>query len=99
MCSRSTPRLSTGTDNEYLVTVEADDGTYQASRAVTVTVTEAEEGQQPEPGTLLERYDADDSGEIEKGEVITAIDEYLDEGANAPTKADVIAVINLYLGD
>ena len=80
-----------------MVTVEADDGTYDSSRDVTVTVTEADPGQQPVPGTLLERYDADDSGGIERDEVIDAINEYLDDGANAPTRDDVVDVINLYL--
>ncbi len=88
-----------GTDNVYEVTVEADDGTYDDTHDVTVMVTERDAGPQPEPTTLLERYDADDSGKFEKGEVISAINEYLDDGANAPTKAEVIEVINLYLGD
>ena len=48
--------------------------------------------------SLLETYDADDSGAIEKGEVITAIDDYLDAGAGAPSKEDVIKLIDLYLG-
>ena len=64
---------------------------------MTVTVTEADEGQQPT--TLLGRYDADNNGAIEKSEVITAIDDYLDGGDGAPTKAEVIDLIDLYLGD
>ena len=48
---------------------------------------------------LVVRYDADGNGEIEKSEVIAAINDYLDGGVNAPTKADVIKLINLYLGD
>ena len=51
--------------------------------------------------TLLERYDTDESGvtgEIDKSEVIKAINDYLfGEGDAAITKADVIVVINLYL--
>ncbi len=46
---------------------------------------------------LVARYDANNDGEIQKREVITAINEYLDGGTNAPTKADVIRLINLYL--
>ena len=47
---------------------------------------------------LVTRYDADKSGEIEKSEVITAINDYLfGTGDDTISKADVIAVINLYL--
>ena len=46
-----------------------------------------------------DRYDADDSGAIEKSEVFAAINDYLDGVAGAPTKADVFKLINLYLGD
>ena len=45
---------------------------------------------------LLARYDVDGDG-IEKSEVIAAINDYLDGGEGAPTKADVIRLINLYL--
>ena len=48
---------------------------------------------------LVVRYDTDKSGEIEKSEVIAAINDYLDGGEGAPTKANVIKLINLYLGD
>ena len=46
---------------------------------------------------LITKYDANSNGEIEKSEVITAINDYLDGGQGAPTKADVIKLINLYL--
>ena len=82
------------TDNVYEVTVEVSDGTNTDMADVTITVTVAEDA----PQTLLERYDADDSGSIEKSEVIHAINDYLfGEGANALSKEDVIEVINLYL--
>ena len=81
------------TDNVYEVTVEISDSTNTASITVTVTVTE-----ETTP-TLLERYDDDNSGEIEKSEVFTAINEYLDGCTTAPTKAEVFRLINLYLGD
>ena len=45
--------------------------------------------------SLLETYDADDSGMIEKSEVITAINDYLFE--KTISRADMIEVINLYL--
>ena len=47
---------------------------------------------------LVARYDANNNGEIEKSEVITAINDYLfGTGADAPSKAAVIELINLYL--
>ena len=83
------------TKEEYSVTVTTEDPDgLSASLALTITVTDADEA----PATLLERYDTDDSGSIEKSEVIQAINDYLfGEGANAPSKEDVIEVINLYL--
>ena len=85
------------TDNVYKVTVTANDGSNQAMRDVTVTVADVDE-QEPEPGTLLERYDTDDSGDINQDEVIEAINDYLfGEGADAITKDQAIEVINLYL--
>ena len=81
----------------YMVTVMVDDGSgasnSSASINVTINVTDVDEEQ-----TLLERYDADDSGQIDKPEVIQAINEYLEAGPGAPSRDDVIAVINLYLG-
>ncbi len=48
--------------------------------------------------TVGDRYDADGNGEIDKGEMITAINAYLfGEGDDAITKAQMIEVINLYL--
>ena len=83
-------------DNVYEVTVEADDGTNSNTLDVTVTVTDVDE--QTTGGTLLERYDADKSGAIEKPEVIVAINDYLfGVGDAAITKDEVIKVINLYL--
>ena len=47
---------------------------------------------------LVARYDANDNGTIEKGEVIAAINDYLfGEGDEAISKSDVIKLINLYL--
>ena len=51
-------------------------------------------------GTLLERYDADFSGAIDKPEMIQAINDYLfGSDASAISKEDMIEVINLYLFD
>ena len=83
------------TNNRYMVTVVANDGTNDpAMRDVTITVTEVAE---VVPTDLLERYDANDNGGIDRDEVIDAINEYLDADQGAPTRADVITVINLYL--
>ena len=58
------------TKEEYSVTVTAEDADgLSASIALTITVTDVDEA----PATLLERYDTDDSGSIEKSEVIQAI--------------------------
>jgi Ca2+-binding EF-hand superfamily protein len=47
---------------------------------------------------LVARYDANNNGEIEKSEVITAINDYLFGTGDATiTKAEVITLINLYL--
>ena len=47
---------------------------------------------------LVARYDANNNGEIEKSEVIAAINDYLfGEGDATISKADVIRLINMYL--
>ena len=46
---------------------------------------------------VIARYDANNNGEIEKSEVIKAINDYLFGGGDPTTKADVIKLINLYL--
>ena len=81
------------TADSHTVTVTASDGTEEAAIMVTIMVTDVDE----EPG-LMTRYDADDTGDIDKDEAIAAINDYLfGEGDAAITKADAIAVINLYL--
>ena len=47
---------------------------------------------------LVVKYDANSNDKIEKSEVITAINDYLDGVAGAPSKADVIRLIDLYIG-
>ena len=47
---------------------------------------------------LVNRYDANGDGEIQKSEVIAAINDYLfGTGSDVPTKDEVIRLINLYL--
>ena len=84
------------TDNVYEVTVKATVGTEMDTHDVRVTVTDEDET--APPGSLLERYDTDTSGDIDKDEAIAAINDYLfGEGADAITQDQVIEVINLYL--
>ena len=71
-------------------------GTDMAMRDVVVTVTDVVEETPIIGGTLLERFDTDVNGEIDKSEVIMAINDYLDE-IEGVTKKDVLDVINLYL--
>ena len=80
------------TQASYTVEVTASDGTDEATVDVTIMVTDLDED------TALVRYDADNSGDISRDEVIEAINDYLIPDPNNPTTRDVvIAVINLYL--
>ena len=86
-------------DNVYEVTVKASDGTNNEDTLdVTITVTDVDEDVTP-ADPLVDKYDADGNGEIERAEVFAAIDDYLDGDAGAPTRADVFKLIELYLGD
>ena len=82
----------------YSVTVTArDSGGLSDSIDVTITVTDVDE-MQPADFDPLAEYDANDSGKLEKDEVIKAINDYLfGVGADAISKDDVIETINLYL--
>ena len=96
--------ISTATDAAY-TPVEADDGYYlratvsytdghgTGKSAMMVTDNAVTTGD-----PLVNRYDADNNGTIDKSEVIQAINDYLfDEGEEPITKTDVIRLINLYL--
>ena len=76
-------------DNVYEVTVVANDGTNEASQSVTITVTDKDEP----ADTLLTRYDADNSGQIEKEEARAAVTDYFD---GVIDKEEARAVITLY---
>ena len=83
-------------DNTYMVTVKADDGTYMATRAVTIRVTDVDDTVVEQD--LFDRYNTDGDQEISKSEVIEAINDYLfGEENEAITKEQVITIINLYL--
>ena len=85
------------TNNVYMVTVKADDGTNMDEHNVIVTVTDVDDTA-PVDNTLLGRYDTDGDGQISKDEAIQAINDYLfGVGAEAISKDEVIQVINLYL--
>ena len=78
------------TGNAYEVTVVASDGTNEDRLDVTITVTDVDD--------LVDRYDTDDSSDIDKAEVLKAINDYLfGEGDEAISKSDVLRLINLYL--
>ena len=79
-------------ENTITVTVTAEDGTTMMTYTVTVTV--LDEMVTPS-GTLLDRYDADESGDIDLTEVSAAIDDYFDRQL---TLDEVSAVIDLYFG-
>ena len=73
---------------EYMVTVTATDSDGETDM-IYVTVMVTNEG-------LDNAYDMDDSGDISRDEVITAINAFL-FGDGSTTRDDVIAVINLFL--
>ena len=79
------PMFEVGTTRHYRVSAINSVGTGPPSN---VAVTEG----------LVDRYDADNNGTIEKNEVIAAINDYLfGEGDQPISKSDVIKLINLYL--
>ena len=86
------------TDNSLRGYGEGLDGTNEDTLDVTVTVTDVDEDVAP-ADPLKDKYDANDNDEIERSEVFAAIEDYLDGGAGAPTRADVFRLIDLYLGD
>ena len=85
-------------DNVYEVTVVATAGTATQEAVVTVTVANLDDDE----GTgddLVDRYDTNNSGTIDKDEVLSAITDYLfPTGQGAITsKEDVLRLITLYL--
>ena len=75
--------------NVITVEITAEDG--NTTKTYTVTVTRAE-------STLLNRYDTNGNGRIDKNEALAAINDYLfGPGDEQITKAQVLEIINLYL--
>ena len=86
-------------DNTYMVMVSATDGTHTATPLdVVVTVTDVvEETPIIDDGTLLDRYDGDDSGKIDRDEVLDAIDIFFDSDPNTNiTREEVLDLIDLF---
>ena len=82
------------TDNIYMITVNASDGTYMATpHQVTIMVTDVSE-MVPEM-SLLDRYDTDGNDQIDKSEVLTAISDYFNQ-VGGLTKPEVLEIIRLY---
>jgi hypothetical protein len=83
----------------YMVTVNANDGNGGTdSIDVTINVTDVDETTEPVPDTLIERYDTNGTPGIQRDEVITAIRDYLfGTGGDAPSRAEVIRLITMYL--
>ncbi len=79
------------TDNVYMVTLKAEDGTYTDTHDVTVTVTDVEES----AGTLLDRYDENENGKIDRDEVLTGIDHFFATPPTA-TREEVLDLIDLF---
>ena len=86
-------------DNVYMVTIMADDGTYMDTRDVRVMVTNVVEPGEvvtPEPGdTLLDRYDENNNGKIDRPEVLDAIRDFVFN--QTIERDDVVAVIRLFV--
>ena len=61
------------TDNVYMVTVVASDGTYSDTHDVTVTVTNVDE---EEPADPVGRYDKNNNGRIDKDELVDGVFDY-----------------------
>ena len=79
----------------YSVTVTASDsGGLSDSIDVTITVTNVDE-MEPQPGTVLERYDYNSDGKIDQAEVEDALDDYF-FGQPRLSQEDVEDVLELY---
>ena len=86
------------TKMSYMVTVTATDPDGASdSIMVTIMVTDVDEVDPVDP--VVARYDTNGDGEIQKSEVIAAINDYLfpQAGVDPISKAEVIRLINLYL--
>ena len=90
----SRARRTPTNNNVYMVTIQANDGTNDASRDVTVRVTDVDE-MEPQPGTVLERYDDNGNRRIDQAEVEDALYDYF-FGQPRLSQEDVEDVLYLY---
>ena len=86
------------TDNVYMVTLKATEGTDTDTHEVTVTVTDVVEDVPVIGGTLLDRSDTNTNGQIEKSEVIRAFQEYVSSSGQID-KSEIIEVFQKYIRD
>ena len=83
------------TNNVYMVTVEADDGTYTDTYDVTVRVTEVDDTDGTLPGdSLLDEYDVNGNSRIDRPEIVTAIGDFI---GGRLTRTQMVDIITLYL--
>ena len=82
------------TDNTYMVTVKADDGTYTNTRDVTVRVTDVDD--MVTGDDLVDRYDANRDGEIDRAEVGQAARDFIGRQIE---QDDVLEIIAQYFKD
>ena len=80
--------LTAGTTRHYRVSATNSAGTGAASNVASATTTLGD--------SLIDRYDTNNNGIIERSEVIAAINDYLFGGRDI-TRSEVIRLINLYL--
>ena len=76
--------------SSYVLDVAASDTSgLVAKTSVTIVVTNV---------GLDTRYDANDSGTIERDEIIRAISDYFSSGPDAPGRQEILDLISIYLG-
>ena len=83
------------TNNVYMVTIEADDGTYMDTYDVTIRVTDVDDTDGTLPGdSLLDEYDVNDNDRIDRSEIVTAIGDFI---GGQLTRGQMVDIITLYL--
>ena len=82
------------TDNTYMVTIMADDGTYMNTRDVTVRVTDVDEAEDSRDPVLVE-YDPNDDGVIEKVDMRRAVAAFFGQPPTL-TRAAMRQLVGIY---
>ena len=85
--------MDADTDNIYMVTVKANDGTNDAERDVTIRVTDVDE--EVTGDALLDEYDPNGDGTIERADMRRAVGDFF---GTSPTlsRADMRRLVGLY---